>query len=485
MVRPTVPKITNFPKIYSPPSARSLALTSPSSLGSNSIVSDFSDSISENPGLWSKDGQPLKQGSNQTVSSDTSVASVGVAFEQSKFDLNGDEACSDFYDEIRSRSGTRKAVRSMSLDSACPGHFIAPRQLAELFGVFSSAEGEENPMPTEDRPVVHPAAVYQPVKVTKEAIADGTDSDAATEVTSNTFSPSSVLYNPKVESLQRECDALKQIINSDSAKLLTLQGERKGLQENLDRCTREKRELEKHVRSLQLEREASLQRQKNQDETIRRLRAELTNVPKDKTYFGASLHDIEELRLANELLASQVVQAERELQRANSDNSDKENVPPPLVTPEQRRTKNDWGVSSPSNVQESARLEVLADISPQTLALQLKSLESRLKAVEDDNISRISKEAREHVDKATQCEDADEEETMVLGWSITLDGIDIEGIEVGLDGKLSIAKVEVDDKGQASQDTKPSPEAKPSKCSEEYFCDCFPVYRDVEENADE
>lgn len=512
-------------KLSSPTSARSLAVTSPSSLGSasNSILSEFSDSVQESPGgIWGPDGRPLDQGSNQTVASDNSVASTGVNFEQSKFDLNGDEAYSDFYDEIRSKSGTRKAVRSLSLDSACPTHLdmIAPRQLADIFSIFHDDDDDRERQDKQQRKQLSSplSSLYQPSEqqtattlqtastfssslhnpkkaMNEDSTIDGTDSDAATEVTSNTFSPNSVVCHPKIESLQRECETLKQIINTDSTKLLQLQGERKNLQEKLDRSDKEKMELEKKVRNLELEKEASLRRQKTQDDTIRHLKAKLANIPRDKTYAGASIRDIEELRLTNELLASQVVHAERKLEQAISESgSDKENVQPP-VTPVQRQNKQDWGVSSASSKALGYARGVLEDISPQTLALQLQSLENRLQAMEEDNLFRTSKEEpSEHVDKATQSEEGEatqsedsniktEEEDgneSLWVWSVILDGIGIEGIEVGLDGTVSVATVDV---GERVSEPPVGPHPGPtqnknaSKCpGGAYFCDCFPSH---------
>ena len=507
-------------KVKSPRSAPSLALTSPSSLGSNSILSEFSDSIAESPGgLWAADGQPLDQESNQTIASDSSVASVGVNFEQSKFDLNGDEADTDFYDEIRSKSGTRKAARSLSLDSACPGHLgmIAPRQLADIFSMFHDDEADEeqqqqqnsSTMPSLYRPSKQHTAstvqtastlqtastfsssVYKPQKAMK----GDDDSDAATEVTSNTFSPDSVVYHPKIESLQRECETLKQIINTDSAKMLKLQGERRSLEEKLVVSTKEKKEMEKKVRDLELEKQASLQRQRQQDQTIRCLKAELEKVPSDKTYAGASIHDIEELRLTNELLASQVVHAERELERANSESgSDKENVPPPM-TPPQCSSKHDWGVSSTSSKALQYSRGVLEDVTSQTLALQLQSLENRLKAMEDNNLSKTSKEEAEHVDAATQTEEVEaiqsvdiheEGEESLLDWTIILDGVGIEGIEVGLDGTLSVATAEVDEQVEETpleQHPVPTQNKDASKCpGGDYFCDCLPSHTHTDDN---
>ena len=85
---------------------------------------------------------------------------------------------------------------------------------------------------------------------------------------------------------------------------------------------------------------------------------------------------------------------------------------------------------------------VVLEDSPQTLALQLKNLESRLKAVEAVNLSRVSAIEPEHADKATQSEDTFDVEENLVGWSILLGGVNIEGVEVSLDGTLSIAKVD-------------------------------------------
>ena len=455
--------------LASPKTVPSLTLTSPSSLGSNnSILSDFSDSVTESNGLWSKGGQ---SGCNHTVASDTSVASVDVSFEQSKFDLNGDEVYSDFYDEIRSRSGTRKAARSMSLDSACPGQInIAPRQLADIFSIFNAMEDEKKQVAPQL------SSLCQPEKAAVEKSLEYADSDAATEVTSNTFSPSSISYHPMVESLQRECDTLKQIINTDSTKMLQLQAERKKVLERLETCTSEKNDLKKQLDSLEAEKERILQREHTKDETIRRLKAELNKRPRDQIHTGSSIYDTEELRLANELLASQVVQAERELERLLSDNeSEKENVPPP-VTPNVHKSKHDWGVSSPYEAIKRMDTILVEESSPQTLALQIRNLESRLNALEEGSLSKFPKgrSPREQEDKSTQV-DRNLEAEILDGCSISLEGIGVEGIEVGLDGSMSVAAVEPDNtisppKTQVHAQTGND---SPRKHSGDYFCDCF------------
>ena len=506
-------------KFSSPRSAPSLALTSPSSLGSNSILSEFSDSVQESPGgIWAQDGQRMDHGSTQSIASDKSIASVGVNFEQSKFDLHGDDAYDDFYDEIRSKSGMRKAVRSLSLGSACPGHvdMIVPRQLADIFSIFHDDEDKEQNHKQHETSSVSPkhkpsepqaistvqtsstfsSSKFKPKRETKvNGTFDGTDSDAATEVTSNTFSPTSIVYHPMIESLQRECEALKQILATDSTKMLQLQSERKSLQEKLSISTKEKIELENKVRCLELEKDARLLQQKQQDQTILHLKADLDEAPPVKTFARASIYDIEELRLTNELLASQVVHAERELQRANSESgSNKENVPPPL-TPTKYLSKHDWGLSSTSSEALRYSQGIIEDISLQTLALQLQSLEIRLKAMEDDNLSRTFEEKPRHVDKATQfedigaakCEDVQEEgrEEILLGWPIVLDGVGIEGIEVGLDGALSVATVEADEQiFEAPLENHPGPihNKNASKCpGGDYFCDCFPSHSQADE----
>lgn len=440
----------------SPPS---ITLTSPSSLGSNnSILSQFSSP--ESQGLWRTDLQALDHDSAQTIASDASVASLAVAVEQSKFDLNGD-TYSDYYDEIRSRTDSKKASLPSRIQAGCPGHLsIAPRQLADIFSVFHRADDEEE----QNNPPA--SSIYSQSYQVRENL----DSDAATEVTSNTFTPSVASYDPKAESLQRECDALKQIINTDSAKLLLLQGQRKRLQEDLEQCKMEKKILERQVRGLELERQSNLKRQKHQDETVLHLRQELQNAPPDKTYAGASLYDIEELRLANEMLASQVIHAERQLlQRANSD---KENEAPPEALQQ--------GSPKPVSVLTPPPKEiVLEDISPHILAKQLKSLETRMKAMEEASlVASISKDELDHADKSVQTMDTEPEDIDFVGLSVLLEGTGVEGVEVCIDGTLSVATLEEADEArglemQLHQALKLRKEE--VAASGDYFCDCFPA----------
>lgn len=480
----------NFSKAGSPRTAPSVALTSPSSMGSNSILSEFSESISpQAQGLWSHE-LPLSSDSRQpSIASDNSVASVGASFEQSKFDLNGDDAYNDFYDEIRSKAGLRKAVRSMSLDpAACPTPLsIAPRQLAEIFAMFQDNEDDEDErarskkptnyvaVPTKAPPPPPPPPPPPSSSSNIQKPQENTDSDAATEVTSNTFTPSTVVCHPKIESLQRECEALKQIIGTDSAKMLQLQGEIKLLVERLDQAGTEKKQLLRQIRGLQLEREAGLRHQKTQEETIDRLTVELERVPSNRTCAGASF-DLEELKLANELLASQVIEAERELGRANSDrDSDKENFPPP-VTPDAQIVESDWGISTClTDCEPSMPGNALSDITPQKLALQLEKLESRLKFLEDDALSKSTKSTVECSEIGIQCDDVDyEADKKPTGnpLQVPLEGDGIVGIEVGLDGTLSIVTFKQINKDEKQPPLRQEMTKKP-KCSSELLCGCL------------
>jgi K+-transporting ATPase c subunit len=395
------------------------------------------------------------------MASDASVASLAVAVEQSKFDLNGD-TYSDYYDEIRSRTDSKKASLPSRIQAGCPGHLsIAPRQLADIFSVFHREDKEAE----QSKPPV--SSIYSQMS---PRIRENLDSDAATEVTSNTFTPSVASYNPKVDSLQRECDALKQIINTDSAKLLLLQGQRKRLQEDLEQCKMEKKIMERRVRGLELERQSSLKRQKHQDETVLHLRQELQNAPQDKTYAGASLYDIEELRLANEMLASQVIHAERQLlQRANSD---KENEAPPEAL--QKESSKPDGLLTPEPAQF-----VLEDISPHILAKQLKSLETRMKAMEEGSlVGSTSREDVDHTDKSVQTMDTEPEDIDFIGLSVPLEGPGVEGVEVCIDGILSVATVEeVDVERGLEMELHQALKLRKEEVagSGDYFCDCFPT----------
>jgi cell division protein FtsL len=367
----------------------------------------------------------------------------------------------------------------MSLDSAaCPTPLsIAPRQLAEIFAMFNNPEGDEEDAPTPSTKPTSYVAVPNQAYTTTTIMPKGpenTDSDAATEVTSNTFTPSTVVCHPKIESLQRECETLKQIIGTDSAKMLQLQGEIKRLMERLDQAATEKKQLQREIRGLQLEREASLRQQQIQEETIERLTVELERVPSDRTCAGASF-DLEELKLANELLASQVIEAERELARTNSDrDSDKENSPPP-VTP---NMKSDWGVSTCYTSGPSASRDPLVDITPQKLALQLEQLESRLKHLEDDALSRSTKSiTTECSEVGIQCDMETKTETVqnVVPMPLEGDGGTVVGIEVNIDGTLSIVTTEQIRNVKPPQPQPPQKEVtQPRKCSGEFFCDCLP-----------
>jgi regulator of replication initiation timing len=128
--------------------------------------------------------------------------------------------------------------------------------------------------------------------------------DAVTEVTSN-IDHSIVAWERKMDSLEREITTLKEIIKADSVTILCLK---------TDLCDMQERELQmldeinKHERSLSM----SLEERKTNAETIQHLQEKinaLTGVDGGKD----ASRDDEQLRLENELFASQIIDNESEM----------------------------------------------------------------------------------------------------------------------------------------------------------------------------
>lgn len=184
----------------------------------------------------------------------------------------------------------------------CHGGF-GSRDLADIFTMFNGAQKHWPASPP--APPAHPPFPSPPVSVA--------DSGAITTVTSNLQCGNVTSWERKIDSLERECSTLKDIIKADSLTILKLKSQIEVLhrRNNLSKESSLKAEIE----MLRREREGLRQRDGQHVETIRILKEELNTL--SKLHYASSLthHQMDQLRLENDLFAAQIVENESEIRQ--------------------------------------------------------------------------------------------------------------------------------------------------------------------------
>jgi hypothetical protein len=195
-------------------------------------------------------------------------------------------------------------ARSTSPDKPDDQHFtnschiglnLAPRDLADIFTMFQGAQRHWPPAPSP------PASVAD----------SGTD--AVTAVASNLGTSNTTSWERKVDSLERECTTLKDIIKADSISVLKLKGEIETLRSKGNGP--EIRRLKSELDLLRRENGCLRERDAQHVETVRILKEEVNKLSKLNYASAKAQKAVEQLRLENELFASQILENEAEIRR--------------------------------------------------------------------------------------------------------------------------------------------------------------------------
>ena len=139
------------------------------------------------------------------------------------------------------------------------------------------------------------------------------DSGAITTVTSNIGQSTS--WERKVDSLDRECAALKDIIKADSVSMLNLKREIEALRLATSRIEHAKKLLRLELDVLKKERDVLTERETQHAETIRILKDEVNKLTRSQYESTMSQKEVDQLRLENELFASQIIENEAEIRQ--------------------------------------------------------------------------------------------------------------------------------------------------------------------------
>lgn len=264
----------------------------------------------------------------------------------------------------------------------------------------------------------------------------GAEPDALTEVTSN-VDHSVINWDRRIETLERECATLKDIIRSDSVRILQLRTKLEAARGHGQRGNfRKQRVLE----ILKRENAALLAQESQLLETIAELRAkimELENMQNNKCLTMSN--ETELLRLQNELLANQIVTNEADLHALSLENTElKEQLVKDATTPGHPKTIEDDYFRDTLQDQLSALVVQITEIG--------KERERRDKVIEEDNrqihdelaaIAIIHPPSSPH-----QSDDQDYKDEM--GTKVEPCGCD--DVEVTLEGQIITTNSMLDDK---------------------------------------
>ena len=316
------------------------------------------------------------------------------------------------------------------IESSCPGGLnLSPKQLGDLFSLFEETRRE------------WPAAFRSAADTSPANM-----SDTSTAVTGNL---STEAHTTGLEtSLQQENETLKEVISFDSRSLMKLKSEVGSLQDISARQLQTIKDLQNQLDTVGRERDTFKDRDSVHQDTINILKEEVDSL----TQRGARpspeiLNEMEQLKIENELFASQIIENEAEMKEMRSllEFMDKEN--------EQLRQDLEA-------LQKAAR-EKAAESGD--IAFQLKMLARRISDIERDQ--DIVRQSQEH-DAQMRREELMSIKQMITGDRESFDRRDGRILECGGEG------FEV-----ALRGTRPSKEKE--SCCWSTCCDyCFLAHRE-------
>jgi hypothetical protein len=335
---------------------------------------------------------------------------------------------------------------------------LSPVQLAGIFDLFDTSRRQ--------RPRARPP--YQTESaVSAKSPSRSPPSEASTTLTSNMGAFEGKL-SPRVQSLEHECSTLKQILQVDSENILKLKTEQEKLREQSSEHVIEIRLLKLALDTAKREKELQQERESQHLETNKILKKELDKL----TTVGSALarKKIEQMRLENELFASQIIENEVEMREIHSSLE--------MLAAENARLRSKLQpVASKAGVKPHDKVKITLDdtASSETgLAKQVESLAARL--VEIENRREQSAQLLEEEDRRREKELEGLKKMMLSIEMASKDEDSVEEneaqeVEVTLDGPMEIAV------------PRPPDESVPTKAQSEdttFFCDCFPTHSSTE-----
>lgn len=228
---------------------------------------------------------------------------------------------------------------------ACHGALnISPKQLAEVFAMFAAdrkkstedkpTTGAEGQPPQAEEPATPAPLEHSVVAATCPPRDNPFTLEERFKSQSRTAHPkltSEMYWKPRTKTLEKECETLKEILADDSSKILqlksaleTLRGDRLRSLVDIKSCQEKLEATQRELDTLTKEREVWLEDETEYRETIRILKNEVDVMTRDdkrkksptkEMSTQKNFDELQQLRLENQLFASQIVDYEAELDR--------------------------------------------------------------------------------------------------------------------------------------------------------------------------
>ena len=190
------------------------------------------------------------------------------------------------------------------IQRSCHGGLnLSPKELANIFAMFRDSNQK---WPPKSEPETSPCRQSSPGSVADSG------TDAVTTVTSNIGPARS--WERKVDSLERECVTLKEIIKADAVNMVGLKSQIKSLRTDTSAVSPEIEKIKSELAEVKRERDLFMERDAQHVETIKILKDEVNTL--SKLHFDSNSKDkeISQLRLENQLFAAQIIENESEIQ---------------------------------------------------------------------------------------------------------------------------------------------------------------------------
>jgi hypothetical protein len=419
---------------------------------------------------------PNQDGSDRDsiYSSDVSVGSLALSLGDASYIVKGkhpgDSESYNSHSPHQLVSGSKTDLRhskvgdDVVIEPSCHGGLnLSPIEVARIFDIY---DGSQKQWPQ------HKAYSDSEVKFQSPS----STSETSTAVTSNMgFSTGKSTQREK--SLEHECVALKEILRVDSENILKLKGEQEKLRAVDSEHKIDIRLLKLELDAAKREKELQQERESQHLETIKILKDEVDSLTKVGSVW--SRKKIEQMRLENELFASQIIENEVESKEIRSSLE--------LLLVENEEIRSDLAsVRGEQGVQYKAtsdQVEKVAIIVPKTdLAKQVESLELRLQDMEkarEWTMQSLGEECRRREEPESPQYMIRSEAPVELSSN---KGVPAEQ-NIFLDAGSEAQEIEVTLEGPVEKQTTLSQQGKGAECPKKAIqddsgwnglCDCFP-----------